>query len=112
MFQAKSFIEDVKRRGEESDLNFGLSPFYCDQFQGQVVQAEKLYHKAPLWVKNGHDNFFQIRWLSLQSLSGHIPLIYLWLEGRPSFVGSFVLLSREQLAEDQSGPVPRFSKIW
>ena len=48
MFQAKSFIEDVIRREEESDLNLGLSPFYCDQFRGQVVQAEKLYHKALL----------------------------------------------------------------
>ena len=48
MFRTKSFIEDVKRREEESDLNLGLSPFYCDQFQGQAVQAEKLYHKALL----------------------------------------------------------------
>ena len=48
MFRTKSFIEDVKRREEEFDLNLGLSPFYCGQFRGQVLQAEKLYHKALL----------------------------------------------------------------
>ena len=110
--KTKSFIEDVKHREEVFDLNLGLSPFYCGQFRGQVLQAEKLYLKAPLWVKNRHNNFFQIHWLNLQSLSGNSPLIYLWLEGRPRFVGSLVLLPWEHLAEDQSGPVPTFSSIW